>query len=231
MPGHGEKRSRKQEQALAALLSESSIEDAAGKIGVNEATLRRWLRQPAFRSAYRQARRRLVEQAIGRIQEATGAAVDTLLNIARNGARDGDRVRAAVALLDYAVRGMELADVLHGEQAGDGDAPAIDGRAGVVKLLSERLAQLDKAELGSAEKTRLTVSLAETLLRALGGGPGAPAAAGPLVQVYLPDNGRTGPPAAIVRGNGELAAAIVALPVNGRGGTVRQGDSNDGDEQ
>jgi|GEM_PF-664803 len=168
MPGHGEKRSRKQEQALAALLSEPSIEKAACKTGVNEATLRRWLREPAFRSAYRQARRELVENAVARIQAATGAAVDTLVTVARVGAKDGDRVRAAVAILEHACRGVELADLLHCETASNGNATAIDGTAGVVKLLADRLAALDRSELGTVEKSRLTATLADALIRAIG---------------------------------------------------------------
>src|SRR5215468_791761 len=95
---------RKQEALIAALLTEPTHAAAAVKAGVSEATLYRWLTFPAFRAAYRQARRELVEGAVGRIQAATGQAVDTLLAVAKGGARDGDRVRAAVALLDLAFR-------------------------------------------------------------------------------------------------------------------------------
>src|SRR5437762_3477682 len=100
MSGHGEKRSRRQEAAIAALLTETTHAAAAAKAGVSEATLRRWLRLPGFRAAYRRARRELVEAAIGRIQAAAGQAVDTLLTVAKGGAKESDRVRAAVALLD-----------------------------------------------------------------------------------------------------------------------------------
>jgi hypothetical protein len=168
MAGDGSRLTRKQEATIAALLNSRTVKAAAEKAGVAERTLRNWLQIPGFAAAYRSARRQLVEQAIGRIQGATGQAVNTLLTVAKSGARDGDRVRAAIALLDHAFRGMELADVLHGEPCGDGDAPAIDGTAGVVKLLSDRLAQIDTAELGSAEKARLTATLADALLRAIG---------------------------------------------------------------
>src|SRR5262245_46994069 len=101
--GHGAKLPRKREQAIAALLASPTIEAAAGQVGVNEWTLRQWLKDPSFKSAYRQARRELVENAIGRVQAATGRAVDTLLAVAKDGKRDSDRVRAAVALLGYAL--------------------------------------------------------------------------------------------------------------------------------
>src|SRR5262245_58732748 len=123
--GHGQKLNRKREQAIAALLSEATVEQAAAKAGVGYATLRRWLQEPGFVGAYRHARRRRVEGAVGRIQVATGQAVDTLVAVAKNAAKDGDRVRAAVALLDYAFRGMTDADTLHGDR-GTGDAAPMD---------------------------------------------------------------------------------------------------------
>jgi hypothetical protein len=49
-----------------------------------------------------------------RMQGATGQAVDTILAVAAAGAKDSDRVRAAVALLDHALRGLTEADALHG---------------------------------------------------------------------------------------------------------------------
>src|SRR6516162_1710221 len=104
---------RKQEALIAALLTEPTHAAAATKAGISEASVQRWLRLPEFQAAYRQARRELVEGAVGRIQAATGQAVDTLLAVAKDGAKDGDRVRAAVALLEHAFRGVEQADVLH----------------------------------------------------------------------------------------------------------------------
>src|SRR5579872_3498854 len=97
----GSKIDRKQEVAIAALLSERTQADAAAKVGIGEATLQRWLLDPAFAAAYRAARRAAVENAVARLQAVTGQAVDTLLAVATNGARDSDRVRAAVALLDH----------------------------------------------------------------------------------------------------------------------------------
>lgn len=140
---------------------------AAERAGVSESTLYRWLQVPAFRAAYRQARRELVEAAIGRVQAAAGQAVEALVSIAHKGRRDGDRVRAAVAILDHAHRGLSDADTLHGlgGSAGVGDAPM--GTTDVVQLLAGRLRQLDSAELPSAEKARLTATVADTLLRAI----------------------------------------------------------------
>jgi hypothetical protein len=165
MAGHGEK-TRKQETAIAALLTETTVEAAAAKAGVGYRTLKGWLAEPAFRTAYRQARRELVEGAVGRLQAATGQAVDTLLAVARDGAKDGDRVRAAVALLDHAFRGLTAADALDGGSQAT-DAAPMDS-ADVVKLLAARLREVDAAELPTGEKSRLTATLADALLRAIG---------------------------------------------------------------
>jgi hypothetical protein len=164
--GHGEKLSRKQEQAIAALLTAGTLADAARSAGVSERTLRNWLKLPDFAAAYRSARRRMVEQSIGRMQAATGTAVDTLVAVARDGARDGDRVRAAVALLDHAFRGLTDADTLDRERESNSAAPM--GTAEVVRLLGERLRQIDAADLPTGEKSRLTATLADALLRAIG---------------------------------------------------------------
>jgi hypothetical protein len=160
--GHGEKLSRKQEQAIAALLAEPTIAAAAGKVKVGERTLREWLKRHAFRAAYGRARSAVVEAALGRLRQVTGEAVDTLRRNLSCG-RPGDEIRAAVAVLDHALRDFEPAG-----NAGDEQPRAITGTGDVVQLLAERLRQVDAAELPTAEKSRLTATLADALLRAIG---------------------------------------------------------------
>jgi hypothetical protein len=166
LTGHGQKLTSKQEALIAALLTEPTYAAAAAKAGVGETTLYRWMQIRAFRTAYRQARRELVEAAIGRVQAGTGQAVETLVTIARQGRRDGDRVRAAIALLEHATKGLADAEMLHGEQESV-TAPAMNP-ADVVAALGTRLRQVDQSELPTAEKARLTATLADALLRAIG---------------------------------------------------------------
>ena len=78
--------------------------------GIGEATLRRWLRLPAFRTAYRQARRELVEAAVGRVQAATGKAVSALTRNLHCG-KPNVEVRAAEIILQTSLHGIELADL------------------------------------------------------------------------------------------------------------------------
>jgi hypothetical protein len=164
--GHGEQLTARQEALLAALLTEPTHLAAAARAGVSPATLYRWLRLPAFRAAHHQARRALVDAAVSRLQARAGQAVDTLVAVACQGRRDGDRLRAALALLDHAHRGLAEADLLYGPPPA-GPAAAMD-TAELVRLLTARLRQVQAAELPAAEKTRQSVTLADALLRALG---------------------------------------------------------------
>jgi len=110
MIGHGEKLTRKHEQAIAALLSEPSIKAAAESCGIGEATLYRWLQLPDFQAAYRTARRQVVERAVSELQAACGEAVETLK---RNLTCDipGVEIRAAQIIIEQAVKGIELMDL------------------------------------------------------------------------------------------------------------------------
>jgi hypothetical protein len=111
MSGHGEKLTRRQEQAIACLLAEVTVERAARSARVGVATLGRWLKVPSFQQAYREARRQVVEAAVANLQRsAEGAAIT--LGLALTADRAGDRIKAACAILDRAVRGVELIDII-----------------------------------------------------------------------------------------------------------------------
>ena len=108
--GHGEKRSRRGEAAISALLTCPTLEAAAERAGIGQSTLRGWLRDPAFQGRYRQARRQVVEQAVSALQRATGAAVDALARNLTCGTPTAE-IAVARAILDQAFRGMELIDL------------------------------------------------------------------------------------------------------------------------
>ncbi len=108
--GHGDKLSRKQEQAIAALLSTSTIGEAAKACGVNDATMWRWLQLPDFQSAYRAARRQVVERAVSELQAAASEAVETLKRNLTCGKPEAEN-RAAQIIIEQAVKGIELLDL------------------------------------------------------------------------------------------------------------------------
>jgi hypothetical protein len=73
-----QKNPRRWEVAIGALLDTRTIAEAALKAKVPERTLKSWLADPRFQGLFRQARRQVVEGAIGRLQQVTHKAVDTL---------------------------------------------------------------------------------------------------------------------------------------------------------
>jgi hypothetical protein len=112
MTGHGAKFGRKRDEAIIALLSQRNVEEAAKSIGLAPKTLLRWLQMPEFDEAYRKARRAAFSQSTARLQQATGAAVSTLLKIMVDpNAPASTRVRAADSVLDHASKAIEIEDV------------------------------------------------------------------------------------------------------------------------
>jgi hypothetical protein len=110
--GHGAKFGRKQEGAIAALLSQRNIEEAARVAGISMRTLLRWLQMPEFKAAYSEARRSAYSQSLARLQQASGAAVATLMKIMVDpNAPASSRVRAAHYVLNHATKAIEIEDL------------------------------------------------------------------------------------------------------------------------
>jgi len=57
----------RKEEAIAALLTQRNVEQAAKSIGVTTGTLVRWMDVPEFNQAYRQARRKVFRQSVARL--------------------------------------------------------------------------------------------------------------------------------------------------------------------
>jgi hypothetical protein len=112
MTGHGQKFSWKKEQAVAALLSEPGVPQAAEKAGVAERTLYRWIQLEDFRMEFLTAKRRVVEQAVARCQKGMGTAVYTLEGIMTDSeAPASARVSAARTMLDLGMKAIEIEDL------------------------------------------------------------------------------------------------------------------------
>ena len=112
MAGHGEKFGRKQEEAIAALLTQRNIEEAARTAKVGVRTLLRWLKLPEFDAAYRKARRDAFGQATARLQQGTSAAATTLLKVMIDANTPASvKVRAAEAILNHSAKALEIEDI------------------------------------------------------------------------------------------------------------------------
>src|ERR1700674_83633 len=108
----GSKFTRKKEEAIAALLTQRNVEEAAHAAGIGTQTLLRWLKVPEFQAAYREARWEAVCQAVARMQQATGAAGLTILKLMTDpNVPAAVRLRAAECVFDMAVKGIETEDI------------------------------------------------------------------------------------------------------------------------
>jgi len=112
MKGHGTKFSRKMEEAVAALLTHKNHEEAARAVGLGTATLLRWQKLPEFQAALCQARRDAFSQSVARLQQASSAAVSTLLKVMVDPSTPpSTKVRAADSVLGHAARAIEIEDI------------------------------------------------------------------------------------------------------------------------
>ena len=112
MTGHGAKFGRKKEDAIVALLTARTVEEAARGVGVSTKTLLRWMKEPEFEAPYREARRAAFGQSVARLQQASSAAVSTLLKVMVDPATPpATKVRAADSVLDHSAKAIEIEDI------------------------------------------------------------------------------------------------------------------------
>jgi len=113
MIGNSAKFTRKMEVAVAAVLSQRNLEEAARVAGVGIATLMRWQKLPEFQKALRKARREALSQTIGRLQQGSSAAATTLLKVMLDQHTPAStKVRASDSVINHALRAFEMEDVL-----------------------------------------------------------------------------------------------------------------------
>jgi hypothetical protein len=112
MKGHGEKLSRRQERTIKALLEHDTLADAAHAVGIGEVTLWRWLREPGFKSAFREAKRRVLDEALSTLQKATRKAIGALVSILEDQGKPASaRVTAAKTILETAVKSIQVEEL------------------------------------------------------------------------------------------------------------------------
>ena len=112
MLGHGTRIDQKMDQAIAALLSHRSVEEAARAAGIGTNTLLRWMKKPEFKAACREVRRTVLSHTVGRLQDAASAAATTVLKIMVDpNAPAATRLRAAEIVLDQAGKADEMEDI------------------------------------------------------------------------------------------------------------------------
>jgi hypothetical protein len=112
MKGHGAKFGRKQEEAIAALLTQRNIDEAAKAVGIAPNTLLKWMKLPEFQTAYREARRAAFSQSIARLQQGTSAAATTLIKLLLDPNTPASvRARVADSIFNHAAKAIEIEDI------------------------------------------------------------------------------------------------------------------------
>jgi hypothetical protein len=112
MTGHGSKFGRKREEAIAALLTHRTVEEAAKSIDIATKTLLRWMQLPEFKAAYRDARREAFGQCVARLQYGSTAAASTILKIMVDAnAPASSRLRAAETVITQTIKAIEIEDI------------------------------------------------------------------------------------------------------------------------
>ena len=112
MAGHGTKFGRKMEDAIAALLTQRNVDEAARAAGIGTRTLLRWLQLPEFQKAYRDAKRAAFSQSIARLQQGASAAATTLLKTMIDPNTPASvRIRAAECVMNHAMKAIEIEDI------------------------------------------------------------------------------------------------------------------------
>jgi hypothetical protein len=112
MTGHGSKFGRKMEEAIAALLTQRNVEEAAKSVGVAPKTMLRWMKEPEFQKAYREARRAAYSQAVAKLQQGATAAATTLLKVMLDQNTPASvRIRAAECIMNHSSKAIEIEDV------------------------------------------------------------------------------------------------------------------------
>lgn len=106
------KRQKRQEMAIAALLTEKTAAEAAKAAGISETTLYRWLHNEEFQDAYSDAKNAIVRSATLKMRNGMRQGVATLQEICHDiYAPPAARVTAARTLVEFALRANEQENI------------------------------------------------------------------------------------------------------------------------
>jgi len=101
----------KQQKAIAALLSERTIGEAAKTAGVGERTLYTWLADPAFRGALRDAERGVLDDVTRRLTSGQRLALDTLEKLIQSARHESTKLTACVSWLNMFIKYRDMKDI------------------------------------------------------------------------------------------------------------------------
>jgi transposase-like protein len=141
--GHGAKFPRRKERAMAALLTQRSVAEAARAVGIGTQTLYRWMEDTEFAAQYGAAARTAFGPAMTLLQQGVSAAVTIVRNFSVDpGIPEATRLKAAVYVYSHSKAvemenlGTRVAEI---EPAGARDGSSEPG--GASKMIGRNLHQ------------------------------------------------------------------------------------------
>ena len=103
----------KQNKSIEALLLTNTIDRAAKRANVSEASIYRWMKQESFQPALRAARRDILAHTTTRLQQMSVRALDTLENVMDDQkASSASRVSASRLAMEMMYRGAAIDDII-----------------------------------------------------------------------------------------------------------------------
>jgi hypothetical protein len=106
------RRARREELAIANLLTFPTIDQAATATRVSEKTLRRWLADPRFANRFRSAKRTLLDRATDTLLRGANQCAATLIKLANDKKIPaGARVRACTKTIELVVKAIQLLEI------------------------------------------------------------------------------------------------------------------------
>ena len=100
------------EKKYLQLATAGKKDEAAKAVGIAPNTLLKWMKDPEFDAAYREARRAASSQATARLQQGTSAAATMILKVMIDpGTPASVKVRAAEAILNHSAKAIEIEDI------------------------------------------------------------------------------------------------------------------------
>ncbi|MGE5443281.1 MAG: hypothetical protein ACM3SR_01610 [Ignavibacteriales bacterium] len=104
--------STKQELAILELLSpdNKTLGDVATKVGVNERTIRTWLKLPHFEERLKKEREKLRDQAFTNLKARLNTVVERLSELL-DSATESIKLRASQTILDYNIKIVETEEL------------------------------------------------------------------------------------------------------------------------
>lgn len=102
----------KKSKAILALLDNPSITAAAKDCRISRETMHRWLRDPAFQTAYQTAKNDLVMQTTCYLRNAMGQAAQIIVKIMTDKETTcGVRLAAAKSIIDLGLKAVEIEEL------------------------------------------------------------------------------------------------------------------------